>query len=277
MKPILKYPGGKRKELNIIKKFIPQYEGKYIEPFFGGGALFFELEPKNSLISDINQKLMNFYKEIGNNFEIVINELNQLEEIYKKNYLEFQENKKKTFDKIEYKNEVLYYKFRDYFNGKKSNFNEATIYYFINKLAYSGIMRYNSKGEFNVPFGRYVNLNSKLLTQKHSDLLKNTNIMCKDYKEIFKLAQKEDFIFLDPPYDSVFTSYNNNLFGKKEQVELSEEFKKLKAKTLLVIGKTPLTEKLYKNYIKYEYDKNYAINIKRRVSSKAKHLIISNY
>ena len=65
MKPILKYPGGKRKELNIIKKFIPQYEGKYIEPFFGGGALFFELEPKNSLISDINQKLMNFYKEIG--------------------------------------------------------------------------------------------------------------------------------------------------------------------------------------------------------------------
>lgn len=277
MKPILKYPGGKRKELNIIKKFIPQYEGKYIEPFFGGGALFFELEPKNSLISDINQKLMNFYKEIGNNFEIVINELNQLEEIYKKNYLEFQESKKKNFDKIEYKNEVLYYKFRDYFNGKKSKFNEATIYYFVNKLAYSGIMRYNSKGEFNVPFGRYVNLNSKLLTQKHSDLLKNTNIMCKDYKEIFKLAQKEDFIFLDPPYDSVFTSYNNNLFGEKEQVELSEEFKKLKAKTLLVIGKTPLTEKLYKNYIKYEYDKNYAINIKRRVSSKAKHLIISNY
>ena len=59
MKPILKYPGGKRKELNIIKKFIPQYKGKYIEPFFGGGALFFELEPKIALISDINQKLMN--------------------------------------------------------------------------------------------------------------------------------------------------------------------------------------------------------------------------
>ena len=93
---------------------------------------------------------------------------------------------------------------------------------------------------------------------------------------------KNSFLFIDPPYDSVFTNYNNTSeFLEKEQRSLAENFKNLNSKAMIVIGKTPLIESLYKNYIKFEYDKEYVINIKNRMrvddNNKTKHLIITNY
>ena len=281
MKPMLKYAGGKSKEIEVIKKFIPEFSGKYIEPFFGGGALYFSLEPEKVIINDINLRLIEFYQGISNDYGRIKKELSALETVYIKNRQKYEEDKKGTNGKVADLNEKLYYEMRDFFNGKQNELHPATVYYFINKTAYSGMIRYNKTGKYNVPYGRYKNFNTKLITENHHKLLKKTEIFCKDYKEIFAMSQKEDFIFLDPPYDCVFNNYGNkelvNGFTEEMHKELSENFKKLEAKALMVIGKTPLIEKLYKDYIVFEYDKKYAVNIKNRFDTEAKHLIITNY
>lgn len=281
MKPMIKYAGGKSGEIEVIKKFIPEYSGKYIEPFLGGGALYFSLEPEKAVINDINSRLMEFYQGVSNDYDRIKKELSALENVYIKNRQEYEEDKKKAEGKVADLNEKLYYEMRDFFNGKENGLHPATVYYFINKTAYSGMIRYNKAGKYNVPYGRYKNFNTKLITENHHKLLKKSEIFCKDYKEIFAMSKEDDFIFLDPPYDCVFNNYGNkelvNGFTEKMHKELSENFKKLEAKALMVIGKTPLIEKLYKDYIVFEYDKKYSVNIKNRFDTAAKHLIITNY
>ena len=183
---------------------------------------------------------------------------------------------------MENRNEELYYKMRDMFNKKiEPEYLDSVIYFFINKTAYSGMIRYNANGEFNVPFGRYKNLNTKLITDEHYKLLRRTDIYNCDYSEIFNMAQVDDFIFLDPPYDCVFNDYGNevykNGFGEEEHRRLANDFKNLPCKALLVIGKTPLTEELYGANIVEEYEKSYAVNIRNRFKADAKHIIVTNY
>lgn len=283
MKPLIKYRGGKSKEIPTLFKHIPPYSGRYIEPFFGGGALFFFLEPKRAIINDINSKLISFYFGVKENYEILKEELAQIEKIYTINRRKFEELKSINPDKrVEDENETLYYQIRDMFNDLiEKKYSDALLYYFINKTSYSGMIRYNLKGEFNVPFGRYANLNTSLVTKYHSKLLANTEIYNLDYSEIFKMATKDDFMFLDPPYDCVFSDYGNiehkNGFNEKDHMQLAHHFKQLKCKALMVIGRTPLTEKLYEDMIVDEYGKSYAVNIRNRFKSEASHILISNY
>lgn len=283
MKPLVKYRGGKSKEIPHILKHIPQYSGKYIEPFFGGGALFFYLEPKKAIINDINSKLMEFYFGVKNNFKSLQNELKEVGEIYEANRNKFEELKAKYPDKrVKDDNEEFYYQIRKMFNGLiDKKYSEALLYFFINKTAYSGMIRYNSKGEFNVPYGRYVRFNTSLVTEEHHKLLSNTDIFNLDYKAIFEIASEDDFMFIDPPYDCVFSDYGNiehkDGFNEENHIELADNFKNVKCKSLMVIGKTPLTEKLYGNMIIDEYSKSYAVNIRNRFKSEAKHMLVSNY
>ncbi len=143
------------------------------------------------------------------------------------------------------------------------------------------MIRYNSKGEFNVPYGRYKNLNTSLVTKSHNKLLSSTEIYNLDYTKIFEMAQEEDFMFLDPPYDCVFSDYGNaehkDGFNEKNHTVLADKFRELECKALMVIGRTPLTEKLYEDLIVDEYGKSYAVNIRNRFKSEAKHILISNY
>ena len=283
MKPLVKYRGGKSKEIPHLINHIPKFTGRYIEPFFGGGALFFHLEPKKAIINDINSKLISFYLGVKNDFETLKLELTEIEKNYTKNRKKFEELKSKTPDKrVEDENEPLYYKIRDMFNElSEKKYSEALLYFFINKTAYSGMMRYNSKGEFNVPYGRYANFNTSLVTQYHSQLLAKTEIYNLDYSEIFKIATEDDFMFLDPPYDCVFSDYGNvehkDGFNERNHIELANQYKNLKCKSLMVIGRTPLTEKLYGDMIVDEYGKSYAVNIRNRFKSEASHILISNY
>ncbi len=283
MKPLVKYRGGKSKEIPHIIKHIPEFEGKYIEPFFGGGALYFYLEPKKAIINDINSKLISFYKGIKNDFEFIQKELTQLEKNYTINRRKFEELKSKSPElRVEDANEALYYQIRDMFNDlNEKKFSDALLYFFINKTAYSGMIRYNSKGEFNVPYGRYSNLNTTLVTKNHSKLLSNAEIYNADNKHIFEMALEDDFMFLDPPYDCIFSDYGNvehkDGFNEQNQIELSNAYKSLKCKALMVIGRTPLTEKLYSDMIVDEYGKSYAVNIRNRFKSSASHILISNY
>jgi DNA adenine methylase len=195
----------------------------------------------------------------------------------------FEELKSKTPDeRVDDENEPLYYQIRNMFNDlSEKKYSEALLYFFINKTAYSGMIRYNSKGEFNVPYGRYTNLNTSLVTKAHNNLLTNTEIYNLDYSEIFRMADIDDFMFLDPPYDCVFSDYGNiehkDGFNERNHIELANQYKQLKCKALMVIGRTPLTEKLYGEMIVDEYGKSYAVNIRNRFKSEASHILISNY
>ncbi|MCX4318647.1 MAG: Dam family site-specific DNA-(adenine-N6)-methyltransferase, partial [Lachnospiraceae bacterium] len=207
----------------------------------------------------------------------------KLQRIYEENQKEYESLKSVHPEKkVENKNEALYYIMRDAFNHKvDTEYFDSVVYYFINKTAYSGMIRYNAHGEYNVPFGRYKNLNTKLVTYEHYKLLQRTEIYNCDYSKIFEMADDDDFIFLDPPYDCIFSDYGNETykdgFGEDEHRRLASDFRNLSCKALLVIGKTPLTEELYGNCIVEEYDKSYAVNIRNRFKADAKHIIVTNY
>lgn len=283
MKPLIKYRGGKSKEIPQIIAHIPQFSGRYIEPFFGGGALYFHLEPKKAIINDINSKLMEFYSGVKNNYTNLHKELLEIQQIYEKNHHDFEELKAQhPADRVEDKNEALYYRLRDMFNDLvEKEYSDALLYFFINKTSYSGMIRYNAKGEFNVPYGRYPHLNTALVTEEHHKLLSTTEIHNNDYKTIFDIATADDFVFLDPPYDCIFSDYGNeeyrNGFNDLEHEKLAQDFKNLSCKALLVIGKTPLTENLYGDMIIAEYPKTYAVNIRNRFKSAANHILVANY
>lgn len=283
MKPMIKYRGGKSKEIPQFLKHIPQFTGRYIEPFFGGGALFFYLEPQKSIINDINTRLISFYRGVANQFEQLKGELSEVERIYAANRHDFDTQKKeKPNERVEDKNEALYYQIRDMYNGLiPSKYSDAFLYYFINKTAYSGMIRFNSRGEYNVPYGRYKNFCIDKVTKGHSDLLRNTEICNEDYQTIFERAKPDDFIFLDPPYDCIFSDYGNQEYreGFNEDAHklLAENIKKLNCRVLMVIGRTALTEELYGDMIVDEYDKSYSVNIRNRFHSEAKHILVTNY
>lgn len=281
---MIKYRGGKSKEIPTLEWQIPRFRGRYFEPFFGGGALFFHLEPREAIINDINEKLMLFYNGVRNDFAELKKELDEIEQIYTQNRAEF--DKQKVLhpnERVEDKNEELYYHLRDQFNGLETKmYSDALLYYYINKTAYSGMIRYNSQGEFNVPFGRYGSLNTKNVTLSHSKLLQRAEILIKDYSEVFNMTNSDDFMFLDPPYDCIFSDYGNvtyrdDGFNESEHRRLASDFKNLNCKALMVIGKTPLTEELYHSFIQDEYEKNYAVNIRNRFKSSATHIIVANY
>lgn len=283
MNPMIKYRGGKSKEIAHIIQNMPKEYSTYIEPFFGGGALYFYLQPEKAIISDINFKLYAFYKEMQEKYPEARIQLDILQNVYENNQKEYEELKEKNpGERVENKNEALYYSMRAAFNHKvETEYLESVIYFFINKTAYSGMIRYNSNGEYNVPFGRYKNFNTKLLTDEHYKLLQRTKIYNLDYSKIFEMADEGDFIFLDPPYDCVFSDYGNESykegFGELEHRRLANDFKNLSCKALLVIGKTPLTEELYGKNIVEEYNKSYAVNIRNRFKTDAKHIIVTNY
>ena len=279
MKPIIKYRGGKSKEINNFIHYLPKNYDRYVEPFAGGAALFFYLEPDCALINDINPKLIDFYLAVQNNYDMLKEELSRLSQIYRLNQCEYETLKstRPSSEFIENKNEALYYQLRDMYNGRiRKEFLDATLYYFINKTSYSGMLRFNSKGEFNVPFGRYKNFSTDSLSGKHSNLLAKTEILNVDYSDVFNLCTSSDFIFLDPPYD-YGNNINQNDFVEDNHRKLAQDFRNLSTKTLMVIGKTPLIEELYKPYIVDQYSKQYAVNIRNRFKSESTHLVITNF
>ena len=282
MKPIIKYRGGKSKEINNFIEFIPNQYDRYIEPFAGGAALFFYLAPNAALINDINSRLVNFYSAVRDDYDSLKAELTRLELTYRSNQMEYEQIKMKDKSRhVENKNEALYYLLRDMYNGiVEKKYLDATLYYFINKTSYSGMLRFNSKGEFNVPFGRYKNFNTQLVSEEHSELLKRTEITNEDYSEIFNRCTVNDFVFLDPPYDCIFTDYGNieqNGFTEDNHRRLAQDFRNLESRSLMVIGKTPLTEELYRPFIRAEYSKTYAVNIRNRFKSESTHLVVTNF
>jgi DNA adenine methylase len=259
LKPMIKWSGGKSDEIKKFIEYIPDDIDTYLEPFMGGGSVFFYLSPKKSVISDVHSELTDFYNEIKKKNSNLIYE-------FMKNH----PNEEKT-----------YYKIRDEFKIK-SPLDNACRFFYQRKTCFRGMLRYNSKGHFNIPFGRYKTYNFEILKdKKYENLLKNTQVFNKDFSYIFEnFNNKKNFMFLDPPYDSEFTDYGYCSFGKEEHKKLAKCFKETNIRCLMIIGKTPFIEKIYKKYIIGEYDKKYRFKIhSNRVGSEInnKHLIIANY
>jgi len=259
LKPMIKWSGGKGDEIIKFIQHIPNDYDTYLEPFVGGGALYFKLEPNKAVITDVHIELIDFYKAIKNNKSL---------DIY--NFMTNHPNDEITYYNIRNNMEI-----NDYLDNAKR-------FYYQRKTCYRGMLRYNSSGKFNIPFGRYKTYNYELLNDKrYETLLSNTIVECKDYSYIFdNFNNSNNFMFLDPPYDSEFTNYGYCSFGKEEHKKLAEYFKNTKIRCLMIIGKTLFITELYNDYIVDEYDKKYRFKLhSNRIGNEinTKHLIIKNY
>jgi len=207
----------KSDEIKQFEQYIPEKYNIYLEPFVGGGSLYFYLNPNKAVINDIHTDLIDFYDMVANG---------KSNEIY-----EFMVNNPND--------EITYYKIRDemIINNKLDN---AKRFYYQRKTCFRGMLRYNKNGKFNIPFGKYKTINYEDLKNKDfALLLSRTQILNIDFEFIFENYNDENnFMFLDPPYDSEFTDYGYCQFGKKEQEKLANLFKTTKIKCLMIIGKT---------------------------------------
>src|SRR5699024_8164763 len=181
------------------------------EPFVGGGAVFFNLLPEKAVLNDVNNTLIEAYKDIRDNLD----ELCKLLFYIEKEYLDLEEEGRKEY----------FYNKRDYFNSLNDGDVERTAFLvFLNKTCFNGLYRVNSSGEFNVPHGRYKNptIFDKENLYAVSEALQNVGLTSTDFEDILEEAKEGDFVYFDPPYDplnetSNFTSYSKNGFGKNDQ------------------------------------------------------------
>ena len=231
--PILKWAGGKTQLLSEITARMPESYNKYIEPFVGGGALFFRLNAQKAVIADSNPELINMYIEVARHVDCVIEALH------------------------EYKNDDdMFYEVRakDWTECDKTQAAARMIY--LNRTCFNGLYRLNRKGQFNTPFGKYKNPvicnESKLIAA--SNVLKHAEIICGDYLDVLKeYAQKNDFIFLDPPYVPIseyadFKRYTKEQFYEDDQRNLAEKVIELVSKGCRVMvtnSNHPLVHELY--------------------------------
>jgi DNA adenine methylase len=285
--PIYKWTGGKRKEIKIFSNYYPEFvknssDYKYIEPFFGGGAVYWSLNAKYNIINDIDYDLINFLNEIKHNFNSVKDMVSDYGEKISK-ITELEKNKIISISEAKTQRGQYFYEWRnkDRNDGLKnlSNLDRAFRFFIVNQLAFNGMRRFNSRGEFNIPYGNYKQFNINV-SREHIDLLNKTEILNCSYDEIILNNDYENtFIYLDPPYTREFNEYSHdNIFGKEQQIKLAEIFKGIKnANIMIIINKDEFTYDLYKDYIKDEYDLKYSTNIKNRYDNNVKHLIICNY
>ena len=374
MKPFIKWAGGKENELPIILENLPKNFERYIEPFVGGGALYFALNKSNSIINDKSDELINLYNfiksgnkefltklnELFHNWslleKVIENNSKELLDLYKNYCNEVNENsnlKIRYNDRIcefvishsEEFNGVLtnhfniridnfiheiqknllskirrmckisnnsgnltdsnilenmesalksafYMHFRYLYNNRSElNISQefsSAMFYFIREYCYASMFRYNKQGKFNVPYGG-ISYNRKDFSKKIEYISSETikkymnktliyNMDFETFCNMINLTEK-DFIFLDPPYDTEFSTYAKNDFDKDDQIRLSKFLKSTKAKFMLIIKNTDFIYNLYNNngfYIK-SFDKKYLVSFQNRNNKDVEHLIITNY
>lgn len=274
-KPFLKWVGGKTQLLGQIHQYLPEKFNEYYEPFLGGGAVFFSLNPKKAYLNDLNPHLMDLYKHVRDNLKGLINELDKLQDEYVT--LEHEDRKK------------LYYKKRDEYNQikYKANIKKSALLIFLNKTGFNGMYRENPRGEFNIPHGR--NGLKKLYNldqiKDASMALKSAELSAEPYNVAIAKAKKGDFIYLDPPYwpltkTANFTNYIGQDFVIEEQHILKDfidELTDLGCKVMMSNSNTDMLKTLYNKYNIYEVSANRFINCKPNGRGKITELLITNY
>lgn len=366
LEPIIKWPGGKERELPQIVQYAPTSFSRLFDPFVGGGSVFMALQAEAYFINDYSEELVSLYQNIKSNdenfFRLVreIDEswmrasdfvkdeypiiegiylryrdsLNQfdlksrlecycndnslkienvLSESFFDKYLLLKELKANLFRKctrmrdLETENgllsesdlydnveacvkSALYMYYRTIYNRKEKKEIHSALFFFLRNYAYSGMFRYNSRGEFNVPYGG-IAYNSKTLSKKLNfyktqDVQKkfmHTEIHNKDFEQFLRVSHllSDDFVFLDPPYDSEFSTYANNEFSKEDHKRLANYLiNECPARWMLIIKHTDFIYGLYANKEGVNiraFNKEYVVSFMNRNNKKVTHLLITNY
>lgn len=255
--PVLKWVGGKRQLLNTIIPLLPDKITTYCEPFVGGGALLFELQPRTAYVNDINSELIRVYEVIKHDVEALIIALQ------------------------EFKNEAEYfYSIRDWDRDKikyasLTDVEKAARILYLNKTCYNGLFRVNNAGEFNAPFGNYRNpniINAPTLRAVSSYLNTATlHLTSTDYEEVLRTLPKGTFVYLDPPYDPIsdtsnFTGYSRGGFSRDEQIRLRECCDELHERGLKFMLSNSATDFIREQYADYQIT---IVRAKRAINSDA--------
>ena len=262
MKPIVKYQGGKTRELPLITSLLPQNYDTVLEPFAGGAAVSFALGHR-CILNDMNDALINMYQQVSHptTFHDIFSHVNWL----------------KTLEHDDLS--VEYYKARDYINGRHDNpYTWATSYITVRQLCFSGMERYNKSGQFNVPFGHYKKFSCNL-DWNHMKFLhqSGSSIFHGDFERIFDMAGKNDFIFIDPPYlDRLGYAHGNDTLHER----LVSCMKKSKAKWMFIHSDNDFYRDALSEYHifykKFGYAQRFGKN-KNHDAAQVSHMYVTNY
>lgn len=256
VRPFLKWAGGKTQLLSQLAQFYPPRRTveRYVEPFLGSGAVYFHfkamVEPKRALLWDNNRELVDTFQAVQSSVDQVIKLLRKYQKQHSKDFFLAMREKMPT-----------------------SLPSKAARLIYLNKTCFNGLYRVNSRGIFNVPFGRYTNpgiFNEDWL-RRASDELANAKIETRDFRLLELHAKKNDFVYFDPPYHprsstSYFTSYTRESFGEADQRELAEVYRALDKKGCLLMlsnSDTPLIRELYRDFCIRE------VSARRNINSRA--------
>lgn len=269
--PVVKWVGGKRQLLDQIVPLLPKKITSYCEPFFGGGAVLFAIQPHKAIINDLNIDLITVYEVIKNHVDDLIISL------------------------LKHENTQYYfYKIRDIDRDKEvyqnmSDIEKASRLIYLNKTCYNGLFRVNQAGEFNSPFGHYKNPNivNEPVLRAVSKYFNHNEItfLSEDFSTTLDRLKKGTFVYLDPPYDPVsdtasFTGYNKGGFDKNEQIRLKnccDHLTNKGIKFMLSNSATDFIKELYKDYEISIVKAKRAINVDANKRGEIDEVIIRNY
>jgi DNA adenine methylase len=263
----LRWAGGKGKLLKDLTSYMPTAYNRYIENFAGGASLFFHLRPKNAILIDCNEELINFYTVLRDHTDELLDSLEQ------------HINHEEYFYYIREQDQCKEYK-------DTSDVERASRFLFLNKTCFNGLHRVNSKGYFNVPFGfrNGPTINDKFLLMECAESLKDTHIERAHFSKILDYVKSGDFVYMDPPYDILdsnsFTGYNKDDFNQKDQQfvkNLCDELNRREIKWLLSNASTSFIQDLYKEYTVNTIDVSRCINSDAAKRGKVEEVLITNY
>lgn len=270
--PVVHWVGGKRQLLEDIIPLIPKTISTYVEPFVGGGAVIFDIQPKKAIINDFNSELINMYKVIKEKPNELILALEKHERLNSEEYF----YEVRALDRNENYGEI-------------NDVEKAARIIYLNKTCYNGLFKVNKKGQFNSSYGKRKNPNivNMLVVLAMSKYLNENDIkiMDGDYKNTLKDLREGTFVYFDPPYmpissTSSFTSYTKNGFDTKQQIELKEECDKLNSKGvkfLLSNSDHPFIRELYKDYEIITVKARRSINSKGNKRGEINEILVRNY
>lgn len=292
VKPFLKWAGGKSQLLPEIEKYYPFANSsitKYAEPFVGGGAVLFDILSKYDLdevyISDVNAELINTYRIVQTQIELLIHRLNVLQDAY----LPLSKDERRSFysSQRERYNDIKLQK------NQTDDLEKAALMIFLNRTCFNGLYRVNKKGQFNVPIGDYKNplICDEDNLRAASIALRKVHIVCADYHDSDSFIDSHTFVYFDPPYRPLtatasFTSYTENEFGDQAQIELADFVTKMRKKGALTLSSNSdpqnanaedrFFDDLYSLYCIKRVEASRMINSKRDARGKIRELLISS-
>lgn len=270
LQPFVKWAGGKRQLLKSIRIYMPKTFSVYFEPFLGGGAILFDIQPQKAVVNDINPELIATYEVIRDNVDDLIAALSQ------------HKNEKEYFYSVRGVDRQPEY--QDW-----SPIQRAARLIFLNKTCFNGLFRVNSSGQFNVPFGNYKNptIVNDVVLRAVSDYLNAhaVQFLNGDFADAVSTAQKDDFAYFDPPYDPVsdtssFTGYSLDGFGREEQIRLKtvvDDLTQRGCKVLLSNSSTPFIRDLYRDYQIVTVGATRAINSDAGRRGKIDEVLVMNF